>query len=549
MHMSINKASIMSTSTLKCPEQNSTVDFAVVTKQLENGIRLAHIDVGNVASATGKACVHGAITDDNKIVAQLVKRGTTIKSSPVTVKDYPKSVVKLLERKRRTKITRISQRDFDHGTYRITKSGTYKLTGNIMFGPNVHNKGMPTLEQRSNDGHYSGRAYGLGFFAAITIETSNVVLDFDGFTIEQSVVHQRQQRFYAHIELSSTPFPNKAGPADFGLPEPACHNIIIRNGTLGRSAHHGIHGNQCTIVVLENLIITGQEVAAISINGSHNVLIRHIRIGDIGASDFSSALSQATFANMVLAKIAKRIPGDVFAFRGGAKTVKQVQRALEHDLASVTQGARYAPEYMRTTSGRSDCNAYGIVMAGKGVHVGLASAIPVDHHNSNIVLHDITIEHVHTHPVEILAHACPGLIPAPKGGAYGAPRSVGPFGDVINIRPALDENGYYIAGNALLDAQMVIAALGVGPEERGNTNVCDRLLTWAQGEVTLDKDTDVYLKGGDSMGHDMKGNHGLFFPRAHGVLIAHVHIGAVINHGLDAGFGAGSTGICIGKAV
>jgi hypothetical protein len=521
----------------------------VVTKQLENEIVLADIDVVQVASVTGDVCVHGAITDDNKIVAQLVKRGTTIKSSPVTVKDYSDNIVNLLKRKRAAKITLIRQSDFNSGTYRITKSGTYRFDENIVFGPNVHNKGMPTPEQRSDRKHYSGRAYGLGFFAAIAIETSDVVIDLAGFTIEQSVSHQLQQRFYSHIELSSTPFPNKAGPADFGPPKPACQNIIVRNGKLGRSAHHGIHGNQCTTVVLENLIITGQEVAAISINGSQDMLIRHIRIGDIGASDFSSALSQATFANMVLAKIAKRIPGDVFAFRGGAKTVKQVQRALEHDLASVTQGARYAPEYMRTASGRSDCNAYGIVMAGKGVHVGQASATPVDHHNSNIVLHDITIEHVHTRPVEILAHACPGLIPAPEGGAYGAPRSVGPFGDVINIRPALDKNGYYIAGNALLDAQMVIAALGVGPEERGNTNVCDRLLTWAQGEVALDQDTEVYLKGGDSMGHNMKGNHGLFFPRAHGVLIAHVHIGAVINNGLDAGLGAGSTGICIGKAA
>ena len=523
------------------------MDFAVITKNLADGIKLANIDVTKVASLTGKAHVHGAITDDSKIVAQYVGRGTTMTTPPITTKDYPDQIVRLLEHKHLTKTTFLRQSNFDNGTYRITMPGIYTLAENIVFSPNVHNQGLPTFDQRTS-GSYSSKAYVLGFFAAITIETDNVILDLGGYTIEQSIIHQRQQRFYAHIELSSTPFPHKAGPADFGIVAPACQDVIIRNGTLGRSSHHGIHGNQCATVVIEHLVITGQEVAAISINGSNNMLIRHVNIGNIGKSDFNSALSQATFALKVLTKIVKRIPNTFFPFNGGSKTVKQVFHALENDIANATKGVRCAPKYMLTANGLSDCNAYGIVMAGKGVHVGQARTKPVEPHNSDIILHNICIDRVHTEPVEIVAHACPKLNPAPNSGAYGAPRSVGPFGDVIHIRPALDRKGYYIAGNTLLDAQMVIAGLGVGPEERGNTNVCEKLLAWARGDIALNKATDVYIKGGDSMGHHMKGTHGLFFPQAHEVLIAHVKIGAVINDGVNRGAGATSVGVCIGKA-
>ena len=33
-------------------------------------------------------------------------------------------------------ITKLSQKDFEHGTYRITKPGYYKIIENISFAPN-----------------------------------------------------------------------------------------------------------------------------------------------------------------------------------------------------------------------------------------------------------------------------------------------------------------------------------------------------------------------------------------------------------------------------
>ena len=548
--MPTDKASIVSgaTPSCGCPEQSRSIDFATITKHLENDIELLDVDVRRVESVTGLVCVHGAIDDESgHVVCQPVKRGMITKSRPITDRDYPEEVRALLERDTAATVTLIKQRDFEAGTYRITEPGTYKLGESIKFGPNPRNRGMPTDEQRTS-GLYQAKAYFLGFFAAITIESDDVVLDLGGHTIEQSLLHQRQQRFYTHIELSSTPFPHKAGPFDAGVPKQACQNIIIRNGKLGLSSHHAIHGNQCQTVVIEKLVIGGQEVAALSINGGQNVVVRDIRVLDIGSSMFSSALSQAIFTRMVLSKIAARSPRATFPFRSGSKTVDQVLKALSRDIELATKGPRYAPQYMQTATGRSDCNAYGFVFAGKGVHVGKAKSEPAESHNSEIIVHDVDIERVHTRPVEILAHACPGTEPAPEGGAYGAPRTVGPFGDVLNIIPSLDVEGLYV-GTALLDAQMVIAGLGEGRAERGGTNICDQLLDWARGTVELDRETDVYLKGGDSMGHEMKGNYGLFFPRAQNVTIAHVTIREVINHSMDGGQGSSAHGVGIGRAM
>ena len=545
--MPTDKASIVSRATTRCScsKQSPSIDFATVTKRLENNIALLDVDIHRVESVTGPACVHGAINDaSGHVVCQPVKRGIITKSRPITDNDYPEDVRALLKRDAATTVTLIKQSDFDAGTYRITKPGTYRLGEHIKFEPNPRNRGMPTDEQRTS-GLYQAKAYLLGFFAAITIETTNVVLDLGGYTIEQTLLHQRQQRFYAHIELSSTPFPHKAGPFDAGVPKPACDNIIIRNGELGRSAHHAIHGNQCKNVVIEKLVISGPEVAALSINGGQNVVVRHIRVLDIGSSMFNSALSQAIFARIVLNKIAKRSPRATFPFRSGSKTVYQVLKALERDIELATKGPRYAPQYMQTATGRSDCNAYGFVFAGTGVHVGKARSEPTDSHNSEIIIHDVDIGRVHTRPVEILAHACSGTTPAPEGGGYGAPRTVGPFGDVLNIIPSLDAEGFYV-GTTLLDAQMVIAGLGKGPEERGGTNICDKLLDWGRGIKALDRKTDVYLRGGDSMGHEMKGNYGLFFPRAQNVTIAHVTIREVINHSINGGQGSSAHGVGIG---
>ena len=46
----------------------------------------------------------------------------------------------------------------------------------------------------------------MGFFSAITVETDNVIIDLNGYVIQQSELHQLQQRFFAIIETAAAPF-------------------------------------------------------------------------------------------------------------------------------------------------------------------------------------------------------------------------------------------------------------------------------------------------------------------------------------------------------
>ena len=111
----------------------------------------------------------------------------------------------------------LSQESFNKGTVRITKPGYYILKENIVFHPNPQNDFQPSLKSIQNGQYPVGKdgAYHLGFFAAITIETNDVVLDLNNFTIQQSKEHNLQQRFFSTIELANSPFIPKQGPSSF----------------------------------------------------------------------------------------------------------------------------------------------------------------------------------------------------------------------------------------------------------------------------------------------------------------------------------------------
>ena len=65
----------------------------------------------------------------------------------------------------------------------------------------------------------------------------------NGKTLQQSPAHALQQRFFALIEAGSAPFPVGIGPGNFGASFKAASELLVKNGALGLSSHHGIHGN------------------------------------------------------------------------------------------------------------------------------------------------------------------------------------------------------------------------------------------------------------------------------------------------------------------
>ena len=80
--------------------------------------------------------------------------------------------------KKESNVTMIQQSDFLNGTYRITKPGAYALKEDIVFHPNPDNDFKPTIQQ-IKENIYPSNPFRLGCFAAITIETSNVILDLN----------------------------------------------------------------------------------------------------------------------------------------------------------------------------------------------------------------------------------------------------------------------------------------------------------------------------------------------------------------------------------
>ena len=163
---------------------------------------------------------------------------------------------------------------FENGTVRITKSGVYKLGENISFKPNTNNDFMPTQEQ-IDSGLYPVKPLGpyhMGFFAAIAIETDNVILDLNGYRIDQSLEHQIQQRFFDIIELGSSPFIPKQGPSNFGDSIVCPKSVWIKNGVLGKTSHTCLHGNNAIGVIVTDLLMTDFEFSGWGLNGCKNVL-------------------------------------------------------------------------------------------------------------------------------------------------------------------------------------------------------------------------------------------------------------------------------------
>ena len=184
----------------------------------------------------------------------------------------------------------LSQSDFDIGTFRITKSGTYCLKENIIFNPNYGTDSSPNAPNSwlpnsnklfpGSEDHKSG-AFSLGFFAVITIETNNVIIDLYGYEIKYDYKFYLQQRWGSIIQIGNSAFLPNAGPANFPGSEGIIivHNIEIRNGILGLSSHHGIHSHSGRNITISNLIIKDFEVGGIQLNGFEGAKIENVEIG------------------------------------------------------------------------------------------------------------------------------------------------------------------------------------------------------------------------------------------------------------------------------
>jgi hypothetical protein len=382
----------------------------------------------------------------------------------------------------------LRNKDFLHGTVRLIHSARYILMEDIIFEPNKDNDHLPTKSQTSGgkNAEYPVAPYGaytLGFFAAITIEGKNIVLDLNNKVLRQSHMFDVQQRFYANIELASSPFVPPQGPAAFGDSIKSAKNCLITNGTLGLSSHHGIHGNSASHIIIQNLIITEFEVAGIAMNGCEHSIIRNINICKMSQDiDVLSTYSAARFIRKHLDKVP-----DIITFNG--KTKEQIKTALSYEMDKVKQAIlkkENIPESVfKNTSGLYDGGVYGIVLNSRGIVVNdFIKNTEKRVGNHNIMIHDVNIEGLVANGGEILGI---NRMPKKQDKKYGAKIQAGPVGSVLQINE-IQKNGKYI-GNVISDAKMLCSKAGFGSIDKN-------IIAWAEsGQNNLDQillNNDLY---------------------------------------------------------
>lgn len=414
----------------------------------------------------------------------------------------------------------LRQADFANGTVRLRHSAHYVLMEDIVFEPNPNDDFLPTAAQTAGgaSAEYPTAPFGgyhLGFFAAITVEGKNIFLDLNGKTLRQSQVFDLQQRFYANIELASTPFVPPQGPANFGDTITSADTCLVANGTLGLSSHHGIHGNSMTKVIIQNLNIVEFEVAGIALNGGIHCLTRNVNICNMSRTvPVLSTYSAGRFIQPFLKQIIAAQPTAALEFASGTKTGEQILNSLVAEMNTVLDAVKAnqpVPDgIFKNSSGLYDGGGYGIVINSRGVVVnGFKTSRVGAVGNEDIIIHNVQIENMETGQGEIIGISNAND-PNHEPSAYGGKVQVGPVGSVFQVLVASTAGAY--VGNVVSDAKLFVAKFSPG---KGTVNITDPIINWALSgaddleQVLLDNNY-YFVSGGDSMAHVMKGIIGLF---------------------------------------
>lgn len=445
-------------------------------------------------------------------------------------------------------LIRLRNSHFTNGTVRITKPGIYILQEDIVFEPNADHDFFPTYSQSILTKQFpmgTEGAYHLGFFAAITVETTGVILDLNSHTIKQSKLHNLQQRFYANIELASAPFIPAQGPATFSTNSNyvAANALLIRNGTLGLSSHHGIHGNAMSNIVIDNVTIEDFEVAGIALNGTTTGIINKTTVRNASQTiPILSTYSQSRFIRSFLTDLSNNPNHPNASIRiEGVETdvntiISNLNAALNTTKNEIMQSGETTNTLFKNTSQLYDGNLYGIVLNEKGVVVnGFIRNRDDAIGNVEIHLQDITISNLVSQPVEIIGLSNPN---PPPNGAYGSSSQAGPIGDILQIENITDagHNNIY-KPTVLSNAQLIIAKYNT--PKKGTTSITSETVQWAKDPSNLDimmsSNYYSYVNGGDSMGHIMKGSLGLFISAGKNITGDTITISGVATKGTQVG--------------
>lgn len=400
----------------------------------------------------------------------------------------------------------VVQDDFKDGTLRIREPCMIKLSENIYFNPNRPETWLnenskitehfslatkldpdrkldwwPDFRKDSNKQYFEKEvrnAYRLGFFAAISIETQDVILNLNNYKIQQHPEHALQQRFFSIIELADQPFVPKQGPADFGKNLRSASNVLIKNGKMGLSSHHGIHGNNNNGVLIKNIDFTDNEVCSIALNGCTNVNLVNLTIvrnrHDIPVlGTYSAGRFLKLFINNLSDSISTS--NDIFE-----ESIIKLNQDLDKTFNSVIFNNEKVPDIYINKSGLIDGNYYGMIIHPIGVAVNAPLKnrnTPKANESAEVYVKSVSINNIKTQVNEILAlrNTNNNILTAPSGGIFQFMKS-----------HKLIDNKYYYQGNSLSNLQIELVQLLKDNTHikkfLGNFNIDEGILAWKRNK-------------------------------------------------------------------
>ncbi len=466
-----------------------------------------------------------------------------------------------------TKVTYLENKDFTTGTYRITTPGIYRLREDILLEPNRDSTCFPTQEQSKRFPMRPG-PFILGFFAGITIETDNVILDLNGYTIKQSVRFYVLQRFFSTIELANSPFIPKPsgdttqGPANFGLNFKAANNVIIRNGTLGLSSHHGIHGNGAKNILVENLTIRDFEVGGISLNGVRNVYLDKVCCkNSMGTSlkvPINGRFSAAVYLWRTLSLIVKGGLDDYYinigkqrfyvsdAFFSLDKLIRETVDICERK--NIFRVPKYPTEIFNlfgNPEGFQDCSAiYGFLFNKNGVAINEFGACDPNcdeaQHSSHILIEACHIENLVFKPREVVAQLKPdGKFQKDFSGSMIMVLDTPWFTETQdNLNRYNPERKFVTDGHydLILATQVLLYKYSQDRKikwAKGVSDISDNIIDWvSNGHKPFKCYNNIKTaRNSDIMGHVMKGGVAIRLDFSSNISLYDNHIKTIINHG------------------
>lgn len=461
--------------------------------------------------------------------------------------------------------TYLYQSDFVNGTYRITESGKYVLAEDIVFNPNpatetqdAYDSFFPRPEQLGDGpGQYPTAEFTLGFFAAITIETSDVELDLNQYTIEQSAEHALMQRFFAVIELANSPFIPGQGPHDFTSQLASATNTKIHNGRIGRSAHHGIHGNGNENIYIKDIDFDGFEVAAVALNGVHGLKVKNCDMRNRKDVPVFGTFSAVRFLQRFVDFLVDSGSTTTLSVLGNSLDAQAIQDDLRNSVNNVYADVVATGEIDQVAHPVEygvfgnphrviDGNAYCFLVNPIGVAVNGFPSTTANGLSTDVRLEDlncIDLEAVIREVVALKQNGGPVNDPV---GALIQLLNKDADGNFLTISLGdscdLDQASY--SGNAIANAQMFVGKAVLAGDFNGQTELDPRrngvtqaMLDWVEaGEMGNLGDLaaeEGWLCNGDSMFHVQKGVIGFKLDGTDGLRASRLHVKNAINLGLD----------------